>query len=133
MTRRESISRLPFSLALAQSYLSGGPMTDNDNLLESAKIAVAAQKTFGLHLLDDIVDAQPGQNVFISPLGVFLALQMAENGAAGATRDAMRKALALPDRDSAQLNSSAAALQSLLKKALKIANALWADQRFTLA
>lgn len=101
------------------------------------KIAVAAQRTFGLHLLREIVDRKPGQNVFISPLSVFLALQMTENGAAGTTRTAMRKVLALPARDAAQLNASAAALQSALKAnnatALTIANALWADKHFTLA
>ena len=111
-------------------------MTDSEKLLETAKIAVAAQRTFGLHLLRDMVDRKPGENVFISPLSVFLALQMTENGAAGTTRTAMRKVLALPDRDAAHLNASAAALQSALKArdgaALTIANALWADQHFTL-
>lgn len=101
------------------------------------KIAVTAQRTFGLHLLRDIVSAKPGRNVFISPLSIFLALQMTENGSTGATRTAMRKVLALPDRDASELNASAAALQSALKSrdatALIIANALWADQHFPLA
>jgi serine protease inhibitor len=112
-------------------------MTEFEKLLETAKIAVAAQRTFGLHLLRDIVSHKPGENVFVSPLSVFLALQMAENGSAGTTRTAMRKALALPDRDAAALNGSAAALLSALKgrdpAVLTIANALWADQHFTLA
>ena len=137
MTRRECISRLPVGLALARSArgqrASGDPMTD----IETAKIAVAAQRTFGLHLLRDIVDHKPAENVFISPLSVFLALQMTGNGAAGATLAAMRKALSLPDRDAAVLNASAAALQSALRArdaaALTIANALWADQHFPLA
>jgi serine protease inhibitor len=98
------------------------------------KIAVAAQRSFGLHLLRDIVDRKPAQNVFISPLSVFLALQMAESGAAGATQTAMKKTLALPDRDAATLNACTADLVDLLKTdALRIANALWADQHFTLA
>jgi serine protease inhibitor len=122
MTRRECISCLPFGLAIVEAQ-----MTDNEN------IAVAAQQTFGLLLLRDIVDRKPGENVFISPLSIFLALQMTENGAAGATRTAIRKALALPDLDSAKLNASSAALQNILKGALTIANALWADRHFTLA
>src|SRR3984957_2046376 len=124
MTRRECISCLPFSGALVEAQ-----MTANE------KIAVAAQRTSGLHLLRDIVDRKPGENVFISPLSVFLALQMTEHGAAGATRTAMRKGLTLPDLDAVKLNASSAALQSMLKAkaSLTIANALWADQHFTLA
>lgn len=134
MTRRECISRLPVGLALARSMHS--QMTDDEKLIETAKIAVAAQRTFGLALLRDVAGRKPAENVFLSPLSVFLALHMTENGAAGTTRAAMRKALALPDRDAAHLNASSAALQSFLLKdpgALTIANALWADLHFTLA
>lgn len=127
MTRREWISGLPLGLAL---FDQAGKDAMPD------EIAVAAQRTFGLQLLRDLVDRRPRQNVFISPLSVFLALDMAENGAAGATRSAMRKALALPDLDAAALNASVAALQAELKSrdpaAVTIANALWADRRFTL-
>lgn len=112
-------------------------MTEYEKNLESAKIAVASQTAFGFHLLRDIVDRKPGQNVFISPLSVFLALHMTENGAGGATQTAMRKTLALPDREAAVLNASSSALQTLLDSrdaaALTIANALWADRHFTLA
>ena len=105
--------------------------------LETAKIAVAAQRAFGLHLLRDIVNRTPAKNVFISPLSVFLALHMAENGSAGATQTAMRKVLELPAADARVLNASSEALQNLLKSqapaALSIANALWADSHFTLA
>jgi serpin B len=98
MTRRECISRLPVGLALARSIYS--QMTDDEKLIDAAKIAVAAQRTFGLALLRDVAVRKPAQNVFLSPLSVFLALHMTENGSAGATRTAMRKALALPDRKS---------------------------------
>lgn len=126
MTRRECISRLPVGLVLARSARSQQG--------ETMEIAVAAERTFGLHLLRELVDRRPAENVFISPLSVFLALHMAENGAAGATQAAMRKTLALPDRDAVALNTSTADLVDLLKTdALKIANALWADQHFTLA
>src|SRR5580700_9617968 len=133
MTRREWISGLPLGLALLDQ---AGKDAMSDESVGTAKIAVAAQRSFGLHLLRDMVDRRPRQNVFISPLSVFLALGMAENGSAGATRSAMRKALTLPDLDTAALNASVAALQAELKSrdpaALTIANALWADRRFTL-
>jgi serine protease inhibitor len=157
MTRREWVSRLsaalPGGLALAHlaPLRAQGQSRANDSTFsapqndsqspeqrrESAKIAVGAQRTFGLNLLRDIVGRRPGENVFISPLSVFLALQMTENGSAGATRTAMMKVLALPDLEAGVLNASAAALQHLLKSpdagALSIANALWADRHFTLA
>ena len=108
----------------------------SDPSVETAKIAVAAQNSFGLQLLRNIVDRKPRQNVFISPLSVFLALHMTENGAAGTTRTAMRKTLALPGLDAGILNASTAALQAVVKSRdpaiLSIANALWADRRFTL-
>jgi serpin B len=132
MTRREWISGLPIGLAL---FSQGGDAM-SDQSVETAKIAVEAQRSFGLRLLREIVGRKPGENVFISPLSVFLALHMTENGAAGATRTAMRKALALPDLEPSALNSSTAALQALLRSrdtaALAIANALWADRHFTL-
>jgi serine protease inhibitor len=99
-------------------------------------LRVAAERTFGRELVRGIIERKPRQNVFISPLSVFLALHMAENGAGGDTRTAMRKTLALPDLDAAGLNASTAALLAGLKSrnpdALNIANALWADRRFTL-
>ena len=133
MTRREWISGLPLGLALLDQ---AGKDAMSDESVGTAKIAVAAQRSFGLQLLRDMVDRRPRQNVFISPLSVFLALDMAENGSAGATRSAMRKALKLPDLDTAALKASVTALQAELKSrdpaALTIANALWADRRFTL-
>jgi len=133
MTRREWIASVPLGLA----WFDQGKEAMTDQSAETAKIAVNAQKSFGLRLLRDMVDHAPRQNVFISPLSVFLALQMTENGAAGATRTEMRKTLALPDLDAAALNASTEALEAALKArnpdALNIANALWADRRFTLA
>jgi serpin B len=154
MTRRELISRLPIGLALARlapvmgqgrpkpmdSVCGGGAGYDAQKwakCVAAAEIAVAAQKSFGVHLLRDMVEHAPGRNVFMSPLSVFLALQMTENGAAGATRAAMRKALELPDLEAATLNGAAAALMSVLKTrsgaGLLIANALWADGHYPLA
>lgn len=135
MTRREWISHLSAGLALADlAQLKGQNMQQT---IKTAKIAVAAERTFGLHLLRELIDRNQAKNVFISPLSIFLALHMTENGAGGTTRTAMRKALALPALDDAALNASSAALQSLLKgnnpAALAIANALWADRHHPLA
>ena len=131
MTRRDWISHLPAGLALANlAQLKGQNM---EQTIQSAKIAVAAERTFGLHFLRELIDRSHAKNVFISPLSIFLALHMTENGAAGTTRTAMRKTLALPSVDA---NASSAALQVLLKggdsAALTIANALWADSHHAL-
>src|SRR5882724_10478743 len=95
-------------------------------------------QSFGLTLLQQESAARIKQNVFISPLSIFLALAMTENGAAGETKAAMRKVLALPpDASEEAVNESAAALLKLLQSRgeaeLAIANALWIDVRSTIS
>jgi serine protease inhibitor len=94
-------------------------------------------QSFGLTLLQQESALTLKQNVFISPLSIFLALAMTENGAAGETKAAMRKVLALPaDVSEEAVNESAAALLTSLQSQhaeFAIANALWVDVRFTTA
>ena len=85
---------------------------------------------FGWELLRGECSRQSKQNVFVSPLSVFLALAMTKNGAVGETETAMRKALALPSypSDAAINDAVLALLRSLRPKngiGLVIANALW--------
>ncbi len=105
-----------------------------DERVESAQLAVSAQNAFGLNLLRAVVDKKPRGNVFLSPVSAFVALAMAEAGAAGSTRSAIRKTLALPvGIDEQQLHASLDALQCVLKMPggaqLTLANALWTDQK----
>jgi serine protease inhibitor len=93
---------------------------------------------FGLRLLQEEAFRAPKKNVFISPLSVFLAMAMAEVGAAGETKSAMRRALGLPaDAGQEVLNQSTVALMKKMRLArsvdLTIANALWADVAATIA
>jgi serpin B len=95
-------------------------------------------QSFGLALLRQESALTLKQNVFISPLSIFLALAMTENGAAGETKAAMRKVLALPtDASEEAVNESAAALlkslQSQGEAELAIANALWVDVKSTIS
>jgi serpin B len=113
-------------------------MTDSQALAERAKIAAAAQNGFGMKLLADEASHQIHKNVFLSPLSIFLALAMTENGAAGKTRAAMRDTLAIPAKLSEdEFQGAAAALSQSLRSRkdieLSIANALWADRSFRLA
>ena len=95
-------------------------------------------RAFGLEFLQKECARKPKQNVFISPLSVFLALAMTKNGAAGATERVMRKTLALPSYPSdAAINDAIFSIMRSLRLQvgvdLTIANALWADVRFTFA
>ncbi|HEY6969636.1 MAG TPA: serpin family protein [Candidatus Angelobacter sp.] len=104
----------------------------------NAQSASTAANTFGLKLLADLAAHRPHDNVFISPLSVFVALTMTETGAAGKTQAAMRHALAVPSSlsEHALHESASALLKALaLRKGveLSIANALWSDVRLPLS
>jgi len=97
-----------------------------------------SMQSFGLTLLQQESALTFKQNVFISPLSIFLELAMTENGAAGDTKAAMRKVLGLPtDASEEAINESAAALLKSLRShgeaELAIANALWIDVKSTIA
>lgn len=92
--------------------------------------AAQASDAFGLNLMQLLVADQPGKNLFVSPLSVFLALAMTVNGAVPETRKALQAALHLPD-DLAQSNAACRELLTVLTQpepdvTLELANALWA-------
>jgi serine protease inhibitor len=98
----------------------------------------SAIQVFGLDLLRQECTARPKENVFISPLSVYLALAMAENGAGGETKQAMRRVLRIPaDADTLKRNVEARQLMEALQKQegieLAIGNALWVDSQMALA
>jgi serpin B len=101
-------------------------------LIAQGKDASAAMNGMGLKMVAALSARRPRQNVFISPLSIFMALAMTESGAGGATRDAMRQALAVPPglSDDQLLGSSAALMKVLQAERgaeLSIANGLWSD------
>ncbi len=98
----------------------------------------SAVQAFGLELLRQECESRPRENVFISPLSVYLALAMAENGAGGETKQAMRRALRIAaDAEALKWNTEAKQLvQELQRKAgveLAIGNALWINSQISLA
>lgn len=117
------------------------PLTEQpevDSWDSPAKGITHSLRTFGLELLQRECSRRAKENVFISPLSIFLALAMTENGAGGATKAAMRRALALPSYPSEEaINDSVFALIKSLRSQseieLAIANALWVDLRSTIA
>src|SRR5580700_9163670 len=122
---------MPFwqKLGAGKAVPEGRPDETTEPLASSTKSPLNA---FGLALLREECTLKPEANVFLSPLSIFLALAMTENGSAGETRAAMRRVLALPaDAGAEALNQSAAALLKSLpsheEAELTIANALWVD------
>ena len=90
---------------------------------------------FGFRLLRTLVKSDSGENVIISPLSVSLALAIAYNGAAGDTKAAMAKTLAVSSANDDDLNRANHDLMDIIEKAdpsvqMEIANALWAQSGF---
>jgi serpin B len=97
---------------------------------------VAANTGFGFDLMNQVVQAKPNTNVFISPYSVSSALQMVENGAAGGTLAEMQQALKTSGMPAGSLN---AAFQDLNAQftgrkdvMLNLANGLWYQAGFHL-
>lgn len=85
---------------------------------------------FGLDLFRRLADARPDANVIVSPLSAGLAVSMLGNGAIGATRTGIERALAT-GMEMDQLNPANAALAAALRTEdveLAVANSLWARQ-----
>lgn len=92
--------------------------------------AAKASNAFGFELTRAVAAQYPGENLFLSPLSVFLALAMTANGGMPETRRAMLTGMQLPD-DLARSNAVCAELLQVLHQAepkvtLELANALWA-------
>jgi len=105
------------------------------DLTASEALLVQADNSFGLKLFREIVDGDSGENVFIAPLSVSMALGMAYNGAGGATKDAMQEALELQGLDLLQVNESYRDLIQLLRGLdpaveFRIANSIWYDEAY---
>lgn len=85
---------------------------------------------FSLDLFQRMEAQDAGQNVFVSPLSVWLALGMTYNGASGETAQGMAQALHAAGIPIADLNSANAGLMGVLTAAdpkvqIAIANSIW--------
>lgn len=93
----------------------------------------SANTKFGFKLLHDLRERNPGENIFISPLSISIALTMTYNGAVGATERAMAEALEIDALDLPTINNSNKALRNSLenpdpKVQISIANSIWSRQ-----
>jgi serpin B len=96
---------------------------------------IEANTRFGFKLFSQLLKQENGQNVFVSPSSVAIALAMTYNGANGATQQAMAQTLELQGMSLAQINQANANLRALLTNPeagvqLAIANSIWAEKNF---
>ena len=95
-----------------------------------------ANTAFAFDLMNQITQAKPDANVFISPYSVSSVLQMVENGAAGQTRAEMQKALRTAGLSTDSLNAEFKELDHQFTGRqdviLNLANGLWYQQGFHL-
>jgi serine protease inhibitor len=94
---------------------------------------VKANTSFALNLFQALLEETPGENIFISPASISLALAMTYNGAAGETADAMKEVLQFQGMSIEEINAAFSDLQTILqnpdpKVELSVANSLWARQ-----
>lgn len=100
------------------------------------KQLVTSDNSFGLKLFREVVQQRSGENVFISPLSVAMALGMALNGASGETYEAMQNTLELAGLSQEEINQSYQSLIALLMQLdprveFQIANSIWHRQEMT--
>ncbi len=96
-----------------------------------------ASNAFGIQLFQLLTmeKLSEGENIFVSPLSISLALSLALNGANGSTFEAIRSTLKLEDMTLQEINTSYSSLIDLLMRVdptvmLQIANGLFFHQEF---
>lgn len=138
MKRRLAVLMGAFGLAAVLLMSSGCKKNvvskPDAEVLSSFDVAMVEKTNdFGFNLYKNM--AQENENIMISPVGVSLAMEMAYNGATGATREAMARALNIQGIDLERLNKNNQALIYLMttadpKVTLNIANSIWMVEDF---
>lgn len=90
-----------------------------------------ATTAFALDLIQRLAREDAGENIFVSPANIAIALAMTANGARGETLQAMLETMRTAGATLDEVNGDYAALQALLQRndaevVLTIANSLWA-------
>jgi serpin B len=127
-----------FALTFASCHKTiPGPGVDTPLDLPAGSTAVTdAANQFAINTFQQTLKTEPaGPNTLISPLSIYLALDMVYNGAAGSTADSMAATLQLSGVPLGRLNAvSHALLQQLPKEdskvQLSIANSIWYATKF---
>ena len=107
------------------------------DLTAGERQVVASGNRFAFTLFGAIAAAEPAdKNLFVSPVSVSMALGMTANGAAGATRDSMLRALELTGLTLAEANAAYRSVLDLLRGldgsvAFTLANSVWGRSGLT--
>ncbi len=102
-----------------------------DELPLKTKQLIDSDNDFGFDLFQLVsADAEPGENICVSPLSISLALAMTYNGAGGDTQIAMEEALRLAGFSRDEINELYRGLEQSLvtddpKVQVEIANSIW--------
>lgn len=100
-------------------------------LTTAEKNLIESDNSFGLKLFKMVNQSEAsGENIFISPLSVAMALGMTYNGANGSTQEAMQQTLELSGLSIEEINDSYKHLITLLTQLdpmvqFQIANSIW--------
>jgi len=103
---------------------------------KSDLVLMKSSNEFGIDLFRDLADNNPvSQNIFISPLSVYMALAMAYNGAASETAIEMQNTLGFKSMSNEEINVSCHELVNKLLNvdpdvAMEIANSIWYRNTF---
>lgn len=134
------LATVVIALLLTQCYNSiTNPVRTVDGLrplTKSEQMIASSSQSFGIDVFKDVVREEQGNNVFISPLSLSMALGMALNGAAGDTRSAMMKTIDALDLSVQDMNASYQSLMKLLVRAdpkvkMELANSIWYRDTFS--
>jgi serine protease inhibitor len=131
--KREMLSISVLLFMLVALFSLSGCSEDDEEGFEAAPELITGSRGFGFGLLYELYQEEGGENIFISPLSVSLALAMTYNGAAGETQKAMAKTLDLTGMSLEEVNFGYADLQEKLLSSdpeveIAIANSLWARE-----
>lgn len=90
---------------------------------------------FGFQLMRKLVESDPGDSHFISPLSIVMAFGMVMNGAEGETWNQMQKTFAMEGMNRNEMNNAARSLFQLLTDLdesvrFRIANSIWYRDTF---
>lgn len=106
------------------------------DLTTSQKTLITSQNSFSVDIFRKVLESSTeSENIIISPLSISTALSMTLNGATGATRDSMLKALRMNGLSPENINSSykdlTPALLNVDKRVLiSVANSVWTEKNF---
>ena len=110
--------------------------SQSDELVENLdRDLVSANTRFAFNIFNQLIEEDGGQNIFISPLSILLALAMTYNGAVGETALGMADAMEFEGMDMEELNQGFSDLMISILSAdksveLSIANSIWQRQDF---